>query len=181
MLEVFHKIEKACGQANLSVATIGGKTKLKLEIGTTPAPSSESSSTSPGRHRRRRGPQARARRNHRAAAHQAALAEVTTSAPLEDPPPRPPLQLLPSPPADSGRRKVITVEKLYVPTFSSANLDGSSSPPPTSPTPPTPPTSPTPPSLLRPPLCYNFDCRAHCEDCGRCYYSVSTTMAVIVS
>ena len=82
LLEVFHKIEKAGGQATLSVATIGGKTKLKLEIGTTPAPPSESSSTSPGRHRRRRGPRARARCNQRAAAHQAALAEVASSAPL---------------------------------------------------------------------------------------------------
>ena len=56
LLEVFHKIEKACGQATLSRATIGGKTKLKLEIGTTPAPSSESSLTSHGRQRRCRGP-----------------------------------------------------------------------------------------------------------------------------
>ena len=32
------------------------------------------------------------------------LAEAATFVPLEDLPPRPPLQLLPSPPADSGRR-----------------------------------------------------------------------------
>ena len=38
LLEVFHKIEKAGGQATLSVATAGGKTKIKLEIGTTAAP-----------------------------------------------------------------------------------------------------------------------------------------------
>ena len=38
LLEVFHKIEKAGGQATLSVATVGGKTKVKLEIATNPAP-----------------------------------------------------------------------------------------------------------------------------------------------
>ena len=43
LLEVFHKIEKAGGQANLSVSTSGGKTKLKLEIATTPAPPTVSS------------------------------------------------------------------------------------------------------------------------------------------
>ena len=103
-LEVFHKIKKATGQATLSIATAGGKTKMKLEIWTTPAPPTESSSTSsPSGHRHRRcGQRARARRNQRAAAHQAALAEAAASAPLEDPPPRPPLQLLPSPPAASG-------------------------------------------------------------------------------
>ena len=46
LLEVFHKIEKAGGQASLSVATVGGKTKMKLEIATTPVPPTESSSTS---------------------------------------------------------------------------------------------------------------------------------------
>ena len=62
LLEVFHKIEKAGGQASLSVATVGGKTKMKLEIGTTPAPPTESSSTSsPTGHRR--SLRARAHRN----------------------------------------------------------------------------------------------------------------------
>ena len=101
---------------------------MKLEIATTSVPPTESSSTSSptGRRHRRRGPPARARHNQRAATHQAAVAEAVTSAPscaLEDPPARPPLQLLPSPPADSGRRKVISVEKLDVPTFSSINMD----------------------------------------------------------
>ena len=160
----------------MSVATVGGKTKLKLEIATTSVPPTESSSTSSptGRRHRRRGPRARARHNQRAATHQAALAEAATSAPscaLEDPPARPPLQLLPSPPADSGRRKVISVEKLDVPTFSSINMDGSSSPPPSSPTPSPSPTTPTPtPSSRRPPLCHlNYD-HTHCEHCGRCVY-----------
>ena len=38
LLEVFHKIKKAGGQATLSVASAGGKTKIKLEIVTTAAP-----------------------------------------------------------------------------------------------------------------------------------------------
>ena len=49
LLEIFNKIEKAGGQATLSVATDGGKTKVKLEIATTPAPPTGSSSTSSGR------------------------------------------------------------------------------------------------------------------------------------
>ena len=36
LLEVFHKIKKAGRQATLSVATVGEKTKMKLEIATTP-------------------------------------------------------------------------------------------------------------------------------------------------
>ena len=76
LLEIFNKIEKAGGQATLSVATDGGKTKGKLEITTTPAPPT---STSSGRRQRRRGPQARARRNQRAAAHQAAHVMMTYS------------------------------------------------------------------------------------------------------
>ena len=164
LLEVFYKIEKAGGQVTLSATTVGGKTKLRLEIGTTPASPFESSSTSPRRRHRCRSLRARARRIQRAAEHQAAPAEAATSAPLEDSPLRPPLKLLPSVPADSGGRKVITMEKLDVPTFSSVNMDGSSSPP------PRPPRPPTPPSLLRPPLCYNFNCRAHCGGCGRRYF-----------
>ena len=85
LLEVFHKIEKAGGQATLSVATTGGKTKIKLEIGTTAVPPMVSSSPSSptGRRHRRRGPRARARRNQRAAAHQAALAEAAATSPPE--------------------------------------------------------------------------------------------------
>ena len=67
LLEVFHKIENAGRQATLSAATVGGKTKLELEIGTTSAPPSESSLTSPRCCYRRR--------NQRAAAHQAALVD----------------------------------------------------------------------------------------------------------
>ena len=172
LLEIFNKIEKAGGQATLCVATGGGKTKVKLEITTTPAPPTGSTPTSSGRRQRRRGPRARARRNQRAAAHQAALAEAAaTSAPLRSPTPR----LLPSPPPESGRRLVTAVARPDMPTFSTLNVDGHLSPPPpptpppTSPTPP-PPTSPTPQSSsLQPPLCFiNCGKQDHCEDCGRC-------------
>ena len=36
LLEVVHKIKKAGRQATLSVETVGEKTKMKLEIATTP-------------------------------------------------------------------------------------------------------------------------------------------------
>ena len=111
----------------MSITTVGGKTKM-----------SSTSSPTGLRHRR----------NQRADAHQVALAETASSASLEEPPSRPPLQQLPSPPAASGRRKVITVhsavDKLDVPTLPFINLDGSSSPPPSSPTSPPSPTTPSP-------------------------------------
>ena len=59
-------------------------------------------------------------------------AEAATGVSLDDPPPRRPLHLLPSPPPESGRRRVMScVGRLDVPTFS--NLDGA---PPPSPPPP---------------------------------------------
>lgn len=159
LMEVFHKIEKAGRQATLSVSTAGGKTKVKLEVATTPAPPtvSPTTSSSPGRRHRRRSARVRARRNQRAAAHQASLAEAATSVSLEDPPPRRPLHLLPSPPPASGRRRVMSVGRPEMPTFSSLNLYGCSSP---TPAPPPPP----------PPICYEH-CEIpsqHCNDCGKC-------------
>ena len=164
LMEVFHKIEKAGGQATLSVSTAGGKTKVKLEVATTPAPPSVSptTSSSPGRRHRRRSGRARARRNQRAAAHQASLAKAATSVSLEDPPSRRPLHLLHSPPPASGRRRVMSVGRPEMPTFSSLNLDGCSSP---TPAPPPPP----------PPVCYEH-CeipRQHCDDCGKCDFLCS--------
>ena len=157
LLEAFHKIEKAGRQATLSVSTFGGRTKINLVTATTPAPPTESPSTSstPVRRHRRRGARARARRNQRAAAHQASLAEAatTTSVPLEDRP----LHLLPSPPPASGRRRVMSVGRPDMPSFSSLNLDGSTSP------------TPAPPPPLQP-ICYDH-CeipREHCEDCKKC-------------
>ena len=71
LLEAFHKIEKAGGQATLSISTVGGKTKVNLVTATNPAPPTVSPSTpsTPARRHRRRGARARARRNQRAAAH----------------------------------------------------------------------------------------------------------------
>ena len=163
LMEVFHKIEKAGGQATLFVSTAGGKTKVKLEVATTPAPPtvSPTTSSSPGRRHRRRGARARARRNQRAAAHQASRAEAATSVPL-DPSPHRSLHLLPSPPSASGRRRVMSVGRPEMPTFSSLNLDGSYS---STPDPP-PPHSPRPP-----PICYDH-CeipRQHCDYCGKCF------------
>ena len=157
LLEVFHKIEKAGGQANLSVSTAGGKTKVKLEIATTAAPPTLSTSTSstPARRHRRRGARARACRNQRAAAHQASLAEAATSVPLN--PPCRPLQLLPSPPPASGRRRVMSVGRPEMPTFCFLNLDGDPQVPPSSPS--------TNPCLD------NCDIPDdHCKDCYKCEY-----------
>ena len=150
----------------MSVATVGGKTKVKLEIATNPAPPTGSTPTSSltGRRHRRRSARARARRNQRAAAHQAALAEAATRASLDRPPPRP-LRLLPSPPPESGRRQVTAVARPDAPTFFTLNVDGPSSPPPAPP--------PPLPSSMRPPFCY-FNCEKklwdHCPNCGRCAF-----------
>ena len=130
LMKIFHKVELEGGQATLSATTHEGKTKLKLEIVSPPsATAPPSSPPAPGRRRRHRGARARARRNQRAAAHQA---EAAASAPLA-----PPLRLLPSPPPESGRRRVVScVGRLELPSFN--NLDGAPpSSPPCSP-PPTP-------------------------------------------
>ena len=95
------------------------------------------------------------------------LAEISGQLPtkppwLRQPPPR--LRLLPSPPPESGRRQVTTVARMDVPTFSTLNVNGSSSPPPSRP--PAPGFS----TLgLRPP--FNGTPTAtphHCLDCGSC-------------
>ena len=142
LMKIFHKVELEGGQATLSATTHEGKTKLKLEIVSPPsATAPPSSPPAPGnqaagrRRRRHRGARARARRNQRAAAHQASLAEAATSVPLVPPPPLRPLQLHPSPPLASGRRQVTTVARPDVPTFSTLNVDGPSSPPPAPPPP----------------------------------------------
>ena len=152
----------------MSVSTVGGKTKIKLVTAATPDPPSESTSTSstPERRHRRRGARARARRNQRAAAHQASLAEAATSVPLEDPPPRRPFQLLPSPPSASGRRRVMSLGRPKMPTFSSLNLDGDPPIPP-----PSPLISPCLPYLAYLTLPCLDECTIpddHCEDCYRC-------------
>ena len=147
--------------ATFSITTCMGVTKTKLEIvSPTPGSSNATSSSSPsapgnqaaGRRRRRhRGARASARRNQRAAAHQASLAEAATSVPLD--PPRP-LRLHPSPPPASGRRRVTTMARQNVATFSSLNVDGTAPPtppPPPSPAPTSPPVPPSPPTPSPPP------------------------------
>ena len=79
--------------------------------------------------------------------------------PPPPPPPRIPLCHLLSPPPTSGRRRVMSLGRAEMPTFSTLNLDGSSSPPP----------APPPPSPPSPFICYD-DCEDddHCSDCGKC-------------
>ena len=99
------------------------------------------------------------RRVAAAATSQAALAEVDPPPRQPPTPPRRPLCHLLSPPSTSGRRRVMSLGRAEMPTFSTLNLDGSSSPPP----------APPPPSPPSPFICYD-DCEddEHCSDCGKC-------------
>ena len=90
------------------------------------------------------------RRKQRAAGHQASLAEASQ------------LNL-------GGARW--RVERPELPTFSSLSLDGSSLPPPSSPTsPPTSWPSPTAPTWSWPPFCHLNYKHHHCETCDSCVY-----------
>ena len=148
IFSLFEEFEEAGQAVTLTFASRGGKStvKLQLEFSTSSSSSSpaQPSPPVPGQRRRHRGPRARARRNQRAAAHQASLAEAAASVSLTDAPPHRPLNVLPSPTSGSERHQVTTVERPKMPTFSSHNLDGTSSP------------SPPQPQLLsskQPPLC----------------------------
>ena len=163
LLKLYEDLEEAGATATLTFSTRGSKTTAKLHLESSPSsPSTSTASPSlppaPGKRRRHRGARARSRRNQRAAAHQAFLAEAATST-------RPPPRLHPSPPSESGRRHVMTVARPDVPTFSTLNVDGPSSPPPAPP--------PPLPSSMRPPFCY-FNCEKklwdHCPNCGRCAF-----------
>ena len=170
----------------MSLSTSRGKSTFKFTLETPPsaATSLQGSSASPptpgnqaaGRRRRRnRGAAWRARRNQRAAASQVTLAEVNS--PPASPPPRPPRPLhhLISPSPSTGRRRVMSLGRPEMPTFSSLNLDGSSSPSASPAPPPSTPssTSPAPstPSPSPPPfgVCYE-GCGPyqHCDRCGKC-------------
>ena len=172
--------------------TKDGKLKAKLEVEldppapASPGPTPPLPSTAPapgGGRRRRKGASAKAKAKARAALHRATQAAATSSppasgdasAPLEahathqqhHPPLRHPLHLLPSPSPSSGRRRVMSVGRLPVPSFGSLNLDGHCTwksrkpevgkpqthklpaPPhlPPLPLPPPPPPPPPPPSL----------------------------------
>ena len=138
ILKLYEELEEAGETATLTFSTRGGMSTVKLQLQalspTAPSPPTSTSTPTlppaPGKRRRHRGARAGARRNQRAAAHQASLAEAATTTS----PPRP-LQLHPSPPPTSGRRKVRTEARQGVPTFHTLNVDG--------PSPPTPPPPPT--------------------------------------
>ena len=164
-LKLFEDLEEAGASLTLTFLTRESKTTAKQHLETlssSPPPTLTALSSlppSPGKQRRHCGARARAVRNQRAAAHQASLAEAATSA-LVSPSPRPPC-LHPSPPPASGRRIVTTLARVDVPTFSTLNVDGASSP--------TPP--PLPPPLLRPPFCFsNCPEDHHCPNCRRCAF-----------
>ena len=184
LLELFSEVEERGGCASLSLSTSRGKSTFKFTLETPPSPATTlpSSSASPsapgnqaaGRRRRNRGAAWRARCNQRAAASQVTLAEVNSPA---SPPPRPPhpLHHLLSPSPSTGRRRVMSLGRPEMPTFSSLNLDGTSSPSPT-PTPPTPSSASPPPSTPSPSpppfgVCYEV-CQSdqHCDRCGKCDY-----------
>ena len=153
-MNTYCRIWEAGGQATLTTSTEGGELKAKLEIqlGSPAAPRPGAPSATSGHpaaaHRPcHRGPAAKARSRARAAAYQAkkAVAAATASlsstaamaagsggaSPSSSAPQRRPLHLLPSPPA--GRRRVMSVGRRDMPSFSPLNLDGSHpSPPPTS-------------------------------------------------
>ena len=157
MLELFFKIEERGGQATLAVTTDSGKTKIKFEVaspsttfGTGSMPTS-SAAPQPAPGKRKRSGAARRKAKLRAAAHQATLA-AAAGAVLVPPPPSPPspprpprpLHHLLSPSPSSGRRRVMPLGRPEMLTFSSLNLDGATSPPPTTPSSTPPPSSPPP-------------------------------------
>ena len=187
LLALYSDVEESCGCASLSLSTSGGKSIVKFTLETPPPPVTTTSSRSPTspsapgnqaagcRRRCNRGAAWRARRNQRAAASQVTLAEVNS--PPASPPPRPPRPLhhLLSPSPSTGRRRVMSLGRPEMPTFSSLNLDGSSSPsaspapPPSTPSSTSPP--PSTPSPSPPPfgVCYE-GCGPyqHCDRCGKC-------------
>ena len=166
LLALYSEVEENGGCATLTLSTREGKSIFKFTLESPPPPpatTSTSSSPASGRRRRNRGAAARARRKQRAAAHQDSLAAaaIAPSQPPSSPTPGPPsrpLKHLLSPTHTSGRRRVMSVGRPEMPSFSSLNLDGSSSPP------------PAPPPFCSPLICYD-DCeipRQHCDDCGKC-------------
>ena len=158
------ELVEAGNNATLMFSSKGVKSTIKLQLDS-PSPSPLTATTTtfppaPGHRRRVRGAAARARRRQRAADHQAALAQAATSALLV--PPCRPLHILPSPPTASGRRRVMSVGRPDMPTFSSLNLDGN---------PPVPPSSPPISPLINPwiPCMNNCDIPdEHCEHCFKC-------------
>ena len=144
--------------------------KLEVELEPSAPACSGVTSSSPatapasgGGRRRRKGAAAKAKARARAALHRATQAAATppppasgvASAPLAPPPlhlpplpspppsskpARQPLRHLISPSPTSGRQQVMSLGRMEMPSFSTLNLDGSSSPSP-APPPPSPPPS----------------------------------------
>ena len=143
--------------------------KLEVELEPSAPACSGVTSSSPatapasgGGRRRRKGAAAKAKARARAALHRATQAAATppppasgdASAPLAPPlhlpplpsiapsskPARQPLRHLISPSPTSGRQRVMSLGRMEMPSFSTLNLDGSSSPSP-APPPPSPPPS----------------------------------------
>ena len=143
--------------------------KLEVELEPSAPACSGVTSSSPatapasgGGRRRRKGAAAKAKARARAAQHRATQAAATppppasgdASAPLAPPlhlpplhspppsskPARQPLRHLISPSPTSGRQRVMSLGRMEMPSFSTLNLDGSSSPSP-APPPPSPPPS----------------------------------------
>ena len=161
LLELFFKIEERGGQATLAVTTDSGKTKIKFEVaspsttfGTGGSMPTSSAAPQPAPDKRKRSGAARRKAKLRAAAHQVTLAAAAgavlvpppPSPPSASSPPRPPRPLhhLPSPSPSSGRRRVMPLGRPEMRTFSSLNLDGATSLPPTTPSHTPPPSSPPP-------------------------------------
>ena len=168
IFKLFEELEEAGQTATLTFTSKGGKSTFKLQLESSPSSPSTTSPTPPaasapapgGRRRRHRGAAARARRRQRAADHQgttlAASASVSPSSSLPDPgeasvpagpqhgllPQRRPLfpVILPTPSPSTGRRRVMSLARLPLPSFGSLNIDGHPpSPPPRPPSPPPPP------------------------------------------
>ena len=141
LLKLYEELEEAGENATLTLSSKGGNSTIKLLLESSPSPPLTSSPSSlppaPQRRRRHRGAAARARRKQRAADYQASLpdAAAITSSPASGdatatdctrpgPLPRRPLQLLESPSPSTGRRRVMSLGSLHLPSFSNLNLYG---------------------------------------------------------
>ena len=130
ILKLYEELEAAGETATLTFSTSGDKSIVKLQL--QPPSLLTSSSQLLLQHQFLASVAA-------IVAQEQELAEISGQLPTQLPwlrqlPPR--LRLLPSPPPESGRRQVTTVARMDVPTFSTLNVDGPSSPPPSRPPPP---------------------------------------------
>ena len=157
IFNLFEELEVAGETVSLTILSKGGKSITKLQLESPSSPSSTTTPTSPrptaceapARRRRHRGARARAQRRQRAADHQGTtLADVSPPAPGEASAPAGPHHdhlpqrrplfpiFLPSPSPSTGRRRVMSLARLPLPSFASLNIDGH---PPSPPPPPPPP------------------------------------------